>query len=116
MFSRVSTLFLFFVFALCASASVLPRTGGDPPAGQCNTGSIQCCNSVQQAGNPVVGILSGLLGVVLPSLTGQVGLNCSPLNVIGIGGNSCNAQPVCCTGNNFSGLLVLGCTPINLNL
>ncbi|KAF8068980.1 hydrophobin-3 [Lyophyllum atratum] len=113
MFARVSTFFLFFFFALCASAAtILPRD-------QCNTGTIQCCNSVQSASNPVVGLLAGLLGVVLGPITGLVGLTCNPITVIGGGGNSCSAQPVCCTGNNFprqSGLLVLGCTPININL
>ncbi|RDB29812.1 Hydrophobin-3 [Hypsizygus marmoreus] len=113
MFARISTFFLIFLFALCASASVLPRS---EPASQCNTGAIQCCNSLQQANNPVVGLLAGLLGIILGPITGQVGLGCSPLSVIGIGGNSCTAQPVCCTGNNFSGLIVVGCTPININL
>ncbi|KAF5379142.1 hypothetical protein D9615_005968 [Tricholomella constricta] len=112
MIARVSTIFLFFVFALCASASVLPRTGGD----QCSTGAINCCNSVQSASNPAVSTLAGLLGVVLGPITGLVGLTCTPIDIIGVAGNSCTAQTVCCTGNNFNGLLVLGCTPINLNV
>ncbi|RDB29813.1 Hydrophobin-3 [Hypsizygus marmoreus] len=113
MFARVSTFFLFFFFALCASATVVPRTD---PASQCNTGSLQCCNDVQASSNPVVALLAGLLGIVLGPITAQVGLTCSPITVIGAGGTSCSAQPVCCTGNSFSGLLVLGCTPVNLNL
>ncbi|GLB42272.1 putative hydrophobin [Lyophyllum shimeji] len=112
MFARISTFFLLFFLALCASATVLPRTDGN----QCNTGTIQCCNSVQQASDPAVGLLAGLLGIVLGPITGQVGLTCNPISVIGVGGNSCSAQPVCCTGNSFSGLIVLGCTPININL
>ncbi|KAF8881624.1 fungal hydrophobin-domain-containing protein [Infundibulicybe gibba] len=73
---------------------------------------LQLCSADSSA----VGLLAGLLGIVLGPITGLVGLTCSPLSVIGIGGNSCSAQPVCCTGNSFSGLIVLGCTPINLNL
>ncbi|KAF8991434.1 fungal hydrophobin-domain-containing protein [Cyathus striatus] len=103
---------MLFALPLLAAASAIPRDGSS----QCNTGSIQCCNSVQEASNPVVGLLAGLLGLVLGPITGQVGLTCSPLSVIGIGGNSCTAQPVCCTGNSFNGLIVLGCTPININL
>ncbi|KAF8068979.1 hydrophobin [Lyophyllum atratum] len=114
MFARVSTFFLFFFVALCASATVLPRT--DTPVNQCNTGTIQCCNSVQSASDPLVGLLAGLLGIVLGPVTGLVGVTCTPITVIGGGGNSCSAQPVCCTGNSFSGLLVLGCSPININL
>ncbi|TEB23099.1 hydrophobin-251 [Coprinellus micaceus] len=102
------------VLALAAVATAAPTD--PPPGGQCNTGPIQCCNSVQQASNPVVGLLAGLLGIVLGPLTGQVGLNCSPISVIGLPGNSCSAQPVCCTGNNFNGLIVVGCSPININL
>ncbi|KAF8980551.1 hydrophobin-263 [Cyathus striatus] len=102
---------MLFALPLLAAASAIPRQGP-----QCNTGTVQCCNSVQQASNPLVGLLAGLLGIVLGPITGQVGLTCSPLSVIGIGGNSCTAQPVCCTGNSFSGLIVLGCTPININL
>ncbi|KAJ3516277.1 hypothetical protein NLJ89_g1223 [Agrocybe chaxingu] len=84
--------------------------------GQCNTGPIQCCQSVQTAGSsPLAGLL-GLLGVVVGPIDALVGLTCNPISVIGIGGNSCTAQPVCCTNNSFNGLIALGCTPINLNL
>ncbi|KAL0948211.1 hypothetical protein HGRIS_010817 [Hohenbuehelia grisea] len=110
MYARTATL---LALPLLAAATAIPRT---EPAGQCNTGSIQCCNSTKKASDPVVGILAGLLGIVLGPITGQVGLTCTPLSVIGLGGNSCTAQPVCCTGNSFNGLIVLGCSPINLNL
>lgn len=77
----------------------------------CNAGTSYCCNSVQSTNDPVVSQLAGLLGVVLNGAQGQIGLTCTPISVIGVGGNSCSAIPVCCTGNSFSGLLVLGCTP-----
>jgi hypothetical protein len=63
-----------------------------------------------------VASLLGLLGIALGSVTGLVGLTCSPLSIIGAGGNSCSAQPVCCTNNSFNGIVSLGCSPINLNL
>ncbi|TFK65627.1 fungal hydrophobin [Pluteus cervinus] len=109
MFSRVASFAL--VLPLLASAAVLPRQTGD-----CNTGSIQCCNSVQSSSLESVTELAGLLGLDLGSLTPQVGLFCSPLSILGAGGNSCSAQPACCTGNTFGGLLSLGCNPLNLNL
>ncbi|KAF9467917.1 fungal hydrophobin-domain-containing protein [Collybia nuda] len=104
-----------FVLALplLAAASAVPRT--ETPS-QCNTGPIQCCNSVQASNAPGLLGLLGLLGVVLGPVTGLVGLGCSPLSVIGVGGNSCTAQPVCCTGNTFHGLINIGCSPININL
>ncbi|KAJ3560046.1 hypothetical protein NP233_g383 [Leucocoprinus birnbaumii] len=94
-----------------AAATAIPRQSGN-----CNTGSISCCNQVQQANSTAVSQLGGLLGIVLDPIEGLIGLGCSPLNILGIGGNSCSAQPVCCTGNTFGGLISLGCNPINLNL
>ncbi|KAF9038662.1 fungal hydrophobin-domain-containing protein [Panaeolus papilionaceus] len=107
-----------FVLALplLAAASVLPRTDGSGPSNQCNTGSLQCCNSTQLATSSSIAGLLGLLGVVVGSVTGLVGVTCSPISVVGISGNSCSAQPVCCTNNSFNGLIALGCTPVNLNL
>ncbi|KAL0948205.1 hypothetical protein HGRIS_010812 [Hohenbuehelia grisea] len=93
-----------------------PTTTATSPASQCNTGQLQCCNSVQKASSGPVGLLLGLLGVVLSDLTVLVGVTCTPINVIGAGGNSCTAQPVCCTNNTFNGIIAIGCTPINLNL
>ncbi|KAF5354823.1 hypothetical protein D9756_005704 [Leucocoprinus leucothites] len=94
-----------------AAATAIPRDGGS-----CNTGPIQCCNQVQAASSQNVNLLQGLLGIVLGPIEGLIGLNCSPLNVLGVGGNSCSAQPVCCTNNQFNGLINLGCSPININL
>ncbi|KAK7460570.1 sc3 hydrophobin [Stygiomarasmius scandens] len=126
-----ATLFTFFAFAILAVANVAAMPGGKPPvtvtvtappqtttisAGQCNTGSIQCCNSVQKASSSSVGLLLGLLGVVLGDLNVLVGVTCSPISVIGVGGNSCTAQPVCCENNSFNGIIAIGCTPINLGL
>ncbi|KAF9562992.1 fungal hydrophobin [Agrocybe pediades] len=93
-----------------AAATALPRDG------DCNTGDIQCCNSTAASSSTNLGLLSSLLGLVLPSIGGLIGLSCSPLNILGVGGNSCSAQPVCCTNNSFNGLIALGCTPININL
>ncbi|KAF9450196.1 fungal hydrophobin [Macrolepiota fuliginosa MF-IS2] len=112
MFSKIA-LFVTSAFVLAAVAA----PGGPANVGdQCNVGQINCCNSVQESSNTGIQSLLGLLGVALGSVTGQVGLVCDPISVIGVGGNSCSAQPVCCTGNNFNGVVALGCTPINLNL
>ncbi|KAJ3524072.1 hypothetical protein NMY22_g11165 [Coprinellus aureogranulatus] len=99
-----------------AAVAVASPGGTPPPASQCNTGPIQCCNSVQAANTPAVATLLGLLGVVVQDVTALVGVTCSPLSVIGVGGNSCSAQPVCCTNNSFNGVVAIGCTPININL
>ena len=82
----------------------------------CTSGAVFCCNNLMPATNANLAQLSGLLGVQLPSVPGFIGLTCNPASVLGIGGNSCSAQPVCCTNNNFGGLINLGCVPVNLNL
>ncbi|TFK51388.1 fungal hydrophobin [Heliocybe sulcata] len=105
------------VVALATLAVATPTPGGQPsqPAGNCNTGAIQCCNSVQSASDPSVTSLLGLLGIVLPNLNGMVGINCSPLTVVGLGGGaSCSAAPVCCEDNSYGSLISTGCVPITL--
>lgn len=82
----------------------------------CNSGPVLCCNSLMPATDANLAQLSGLLGVQLPSVPGDIGLSCNPLSVLGLGGNSCSAQPVCCTNNTYGGLISLGCVPVNLNL
>ncbi|KAF9235762.1 hydrophobin, partial [Melanogaster broomeanus] len=91
--------------ALLASASYQEGRG------QCDTGSISCCQQVQttdQATNVLTecGLLDVAAGIV-----GLVGVDCT--SVLGTG---CDAQqqPVCCTHNNFNGVVNLGCSPINL--
>ncbi|KAF8523241.1 hydrophobin [Gautieria morchelliformis] len=83
---------------------------------QCNTGSAQCCNTVGAANSlPGAAVLMGLLGIVLQDVSAVIGLGCTPISVIGVaGGVNCDQQPVCCTNNNFNGLVNVGCSPIAL--
>ncbi|KAI6002132.1 hydrophobin-1 precursor [Pisolithus albus] len=87
-------------------------TGG----GQCNTGPIQCCNTVATCGShPSTDELLSLLGLSVPAGT-QVGTNCSPISAVGTGsGAQCSGQTVCCEQNNWNGLVNIGCMPMNLN-
>ncbi|KAI0812336.1 fungal hydrophobin-domain-containing protein [Irpex lacteus] len=85
------------------------------PAGNCNTGAIQCCQSVQSANSAAASTLLGLLGIVLTDLTVPVGLTCSPISVIGVGsGSACDAHPVCCENNSFGSAISIGCIPVSL--
>jgi hypothetical protein len=49
MFARIPALFLLVigVLSVFAAASVVPRT--DPPINQCNTGTIQCCQTTHDS-------------------------------------------------------------------
>ncbi|KAI5118972.1 hypothetical protein M0805_001111 [Coniferiporia weirii] len=81
---------------------------------QCNTGDIQCCQSTESASSASGAALLGLLGIVLDDLNVLIGVTCSPISVIGVGGDSCDASPVCCEDNSFNGLIAIGCVPITL--
>ena len=68
-------------FAAVASLAVLAVATPTPDGGQCNTGALQCCQSVQSSSNNVMSTLLGLLGVVLSGVDVPIGLTCSPLSV-----------------------------------
>ncbi|KIY49461.1 fungal hydrophobin [Fistulina hepatica ATCC 64428] len=100
----LSVLPIFITFCTAAPA---------PRSGSCNTGTIQCCNQVQSADD--LG-LSGLMWLLGMGIDVPVGLNCDPIPVSGIGSLACTAQTVCCENNSFSGLIAVGCSPINVPL
>ncbi|KAL0572753.1 hypothetical protein V5O48_009217 [Marasmius crinis-equi] len=108
MFSRLAVV-TFLTSALFVAAA--PQ-GGDV----CSSGTVQCCNSVQSSDSPEVqGVLGSLVGVVIGDITPQVGLTCTPISVLGEGGNSCTSQTACCVGNTFEGgRAVMGCNNISL--
>ncbi|TDL27838.1 hydrophobin [Rickenella mellea] len=109
MFSKLSVA---FVAALVATTAL---AGGSD--GQCNTGPNQCCQQTGAANSQPIATLLGLLGIVVQDVTAGVGINCTPITAIGAGsGATCTQQPVCCTDNQFNGLVAIGCTPINLSL
>lgn len=66
-----------------------PKPSNQPGGshGNCNVEKVRCCNSVTHANDKAASTLASLLGIVLdPDVA--VGLTCSPLSVVGIGGNS----------------------------
>ncbi|KAI0808138.1 fungal hydrophobin-domain-containing protein [Fomes fomentarius] len=103
---------------------------GNPPYGQpgndngnggnggskCSTGPVQCCNRVvDPSSQEHKNALSTLLGVPVGDVKGMVGLNCSPINVIGVAsGNDCKTQTVCCNSSAKGGFVNIGCVPITL--
>nr|AGC26950.1 hydrophobin [Polyporus umbellatus] len=109
-----------FSRAIVVTALTLPLLAAATPVElearqSCSTGSIQCCNTVEDAKSASASLLLGLLGIVVGDITGLIGLNCSPLNVVGVGsGNACSANAVCCQNNNVGGLISIGCVPVIL--
>ncbi|KAM5537119.1 hypothetical protein V8D89_009265 [Ganoderma adspersum] len=92
--------------ALLAAAA--PQ-GNDSP---CSVGSLQCCQSTETAGSPTGTLLMTLLGIVAPDSAAVLGVNCSPISGIGIGGNACSAHAVCCQDNSVGTLISVGCVPM----
>ena len=45
--------------------------------------------------------LLGLLPINLQGTNVPVGVDCDPIDVLGLGGNSCSQQTVCCENNDF---------------
>jgi len=102
--------------ALATLAAATPVRRGGEPASSCSTGPVQCCDSVQSAGSPAASTLLGLLGIVVQGADVPIGITCSPISVIGVGGDSCSAQAVCCDNNSFNGVVAIGCVPVDLSL
>ncbi|KAL4068477.1 hydrophobin [Scleroderma yunnanense] len=107
MFARV---FAVASLALLAVANPIAR------GGSCSNGSISCCQQTQEASTFFNQLLAGnVLANVGASVSGLVGLQCSPITAVGLGsGCQANQQSVCCDKNNFNGLINVGCTPINI--
>ncbi|KAL1944042.1 hypothetical protein VTO73DRAFT_3860 [Trametes versicolor] len=118
MFARLPTVVAFASLAVLAVATPMEvKRGGSPPppvtktvtvtapaatptGGSCSTGPIQCCNSLESANSGAGSLLLGLLGIVVQGLDVVLGLDCSPISVIGVGGGSCNSNVVCCEDNS----------------
>ncbi|KIJ53817.1 hypothetical protein M422DRAFT_154636, partial [Sphaerobolus stellatus SS14] len=79
------------------------------------SGPVKCCNVVGKATDPAVVSQAGnLLAAAIQGITATVGLGCTNVPVIaGAVGPNCAQQPVCCEGNNFNGLVNIGCTPVS---
>ncbi|KAI5899107.1 fungal hydrophobin, partial [Schizophyllum commune H4-8] len=88
-----------------------------PGNNKCNTGEVQCCNQVTTPKDAAQSdVTAGLIGALIGPITGPlVGLHCSPLSLVGVGGAcQASAQAVCCENVHETGLVNVGCTPIDL--
>ncbi|KAH6919136.1 hydrophobin-251 [Coprinopsis sp. MPI-PUGE-AT-0042] len=110
MFARLSTVVL--AFTLFAGALAGPTK---IEYEQCNGGIVGCCDSIQDTKNlnqQQKGLLANLLEIDVNQLTGIVGVECSGVNVLAVGGgNSCTQQKIWFFLSDAA--VALGCTPIN---
>ncbi|PPR00674.1 hypothetical protein CVT24_000962 [Panaeolus cyanescens] len=92
----------------------LATAGGAPSS--CNTGKVQCCNKLVKSDSSEGQTLLGSIGVATQGVKGLVGANCSPITASAVGsGANCVSSPVCCTNNNFNGVVAFGCSPVTVN-
>ncbi|KAK1222958.1 hypothetical protein PQX77_014158 [Marasmius sp. AFHP31] len=99
-----------------AVATAVKRTGGggggegggeEPP--------VQCCQSVTKASDPSAAAVLAAIGVIVDDVNVLVGLNCSPITVIGGGNGACSGgTTVTCTDNSHGGLINIGCVPVTI--
>ncbi|KAG0708441.1 fungal hydrophobin [Suillus ampliporus] len=105
----IASILALLPFALFAAAS----------PSQCDTGAIKCCNNSTTYDSEVAQTIFAkynLVGVAA-IVDAVVGLECSPVTVIGTSKScSANQQPLCCEDNKYNGAVNLGCSPINLDL
>ncbi|OCH85360.1 fungal hydrophobin [Obba rivulosa] len=96
--------------ALATLAAATPAPGGSQPSS-----SDACCESVGEASSdPIASVLKGL-GVVVQDVTAIVGVDCSPITVVGVGsGSACSGTTVSCSSNELGGLVQIGCVPVTL--
>ncbi|KAI0682241.1 fungal hydrophobin [Earliella scabrosa] len=126
---------VYFIFSLAILAVAMP--GGTPPqqtvtqhttitvtatppastggGSLCSTGDLQCCKSIGSAADPLIGTILGLLDIVVQGVDALLGLECSPIKIVGLGGGgACSSNVVCCENNSIGGLISIGCIPIIL--
>ncbi|PIL33167.1 hypothetical protein GSI_04617 [Ganoderma sinense ZZ0214-1] len=103
------------MFARLAAFSTLAFAALATAHNVCNTGSLQCCNSVVDSQSPEGTAILSVVGVAAKDVTGLVGVECTPITVVGAGvSKSCTAEPVCCKNSGVGDGVGIGCVPVSL--
>ncbi|PPR03591.1 hypothetical protein CVT26_006132 [Gymnopilus dilepis] len=106
---------MFSKLAVFVAAAFVATAVAGSITDSCNTGTVQCCDSLNEPTSSAVAGVLGLVGVALSDVTAQVGLHCNPITAIGAGtGANCNASPACCDKVYSNSLVGINCTPISL--
>ncbi|EJU04183.1 hydrophobin, partial [Dacryopinax primogenitus] len=83
----------------------------------CNVAGQHCCNQLIQHQSSTANLIFSILRLdssTQPDSGSSLGIDCSPLGSIA-SGETCNAIPVCCSGDQtYNGLVNVGCSPISL--
>ena len=85
-FATLATLAIAAVGSATAVPSYASRSFSETNSGECNTGNIRCCNSVEPAGSDNSQMVLNALSLFVPTDT-SVGMQCSPIDTSAVGGN-----------------------------
>ncbi|KAJ7573079.1 hydrophobin 2 [Mycena floridula] len=106
-------------FKLSAIALALVTLAVATPT-SCNTADIECCSSLEEASSPIGVAILKLFGIDPSSVTGLIGVSCSPITVVGAGNDNSHsiqnsaARFFCQADDLFAGLISLGCVPVTV--
>ncbi|KAI0350775.1 hypothetical protein OH77DRAFT_1430583 [Trametes cingulata] len=66
------------------------------------------------ANSTVASALLGAVGVAVEDVTALIGIACTPIDGVGVGGSAaCSSHAVCCANNDtLGGLVSLSCLPV----
>ncbi|KAK1222959.1 hypothetical protein PQX77_014159 [Marasmius sp. AFHP31] len=102
------------ITTLAAATAVVKRTGGGGGGeGSCSN-TLQCCESTTTASDPAAAGVLAAIGVIVDDLNVLVGLNCSPITVVGGGNGACSKTTVICKDNSHGNLISVGCVPVTI--
>ncbi|KAL0070983.1 hypothetical protein AAF712_002204 [Marasmius tenuissimus] len=97
---------------LAAATAVVKRTDGGSGGGEGNCPKVQCCKSITKADDPTLTPILTKLGIAITDVNVLVGLNCSPITVIGGGNGACSDRTVYCEDNSHDNLIAIGCITV----
>ncbi|KAJ7575019.1 hydrophobin 2 [Mycena floridula] len=100
-------------FKLSAIALALVTLAVATPTSR-NTADIECCSSLEEASSPIGVAILKLFGIDPSSVTGLIGVSCSPITVVGAGNGNSAAIFFCQADDLFAGLISLGCVPVTV--
>ncbi|KAI0344820.1 hypothetical protein BDW22DRAFT_1427481 [Trametopsis cervina] len=109
MFSRLAS-FVILALPVLAVATPANVARNAAPTGAPTTA---CCSSTIPADSTAATSILNSIGVSLSDVTAAIGLDCSSINVVGVGsGSSCDSSPVSCSGGIINSIGI-SCIPIS---
>ncbi|THH13559.1 hypothetical protein EW146_g6669 [Bondarzewia mesenterica] len=114
MFVRVAILSAVMGFTAVVSAMPGRMFSHNSLKNQCNTGTVQCCNTIEDASSDNMSKMLAEEGLVIQGQNTPIGLNCDAFADDGglASGSNCASQPVCC--DRVEAGFAINCSPVNV--